>query len=165
MERINNIEVDGRKFHVRKFNARMGLRVSKLLIAKLLPVLDTFLPSLMGGNNLGVNLSDTAWMDEMLNILSLDKIANALDLIEDSDLDKLINYSLSHCYELLPAGPTQVLKQDGTYGVADVEDDMLITLRLIAESIQWSVRDFFDGKRWSSIFKPMADSFQLSASM
>jgi len=168
METINIITVDERQFQVRKFDARTGLKIAKLLVSKILPMLGSFLPFLTGEGSLDPSIDDTAWLDGMIGNLSLDQISHAIDLVDDNDLDKLINFSLSHCYEMLPAGPAQVLKHDGTYGVAGVEHDIIITLRLVVEAIQWGAKGFLDGKRWASIFKPimgLLDSFQQDTSI
>jgi len=169
-ERIKTIEVNNRKFQIVKMDARASLKVSKLLAAKVLPMLDTFLPVIqdaLGGGGKAVdfqditaNLSDDEWLDNFLAHISLKKIASALDLIDDNDLDKLINYGLSCCYEQLPAGPAQVLNANGGYGVAGIEEDMMFTLRLAIDAIVWSVAGFFEGSRWTSMFKGLGTMFQ-----
>ena len=105
------------------------------------------------------NIGNDGFLDNVLTAISFDRLAEVIAKIDDSDLDKLINYSLSHCFEQLPAGPTRVLNPDGTYGVDGVEYDGVFMLRLVIETVWWGVAGFLDGSRWTSIFKPLADLF------
>ena len=100
-------------------------------------------------------------MDSFLEDLDLYKISTALDNIDDETIDKLVNYSLQCCYEALPAGNAQVLNASGTYGVAGVEDDLFLTIRLSIEAITWSASSFFHEGRWTSTFQPIANLLQL----
>jgi len=159
-----HIEIEGRAFSICKFNAIVSIKVSKLLIAKILPVLDTFLPSLGGAGTIEENINDSEWLNKTLGSFSMEKIATAIDLVGDDDLDKLIDCSLNHCFEKLKVGYVQVLRRDGTYGTPGIEDDMLFTIRLLIEAIAWGVSGFFDGSRWASVLKPVVDSFLPSAS-
>ena len=147
-DKIKHVEVNGRNFAIFKMSAKTSLKVTKLLAAKVLPFLDSF----MGPDG---KVPDWGSLDEFLSGVSLDAVSEAMDKINEADLDKLIDYGLSHCYEKLPAGQTQALNPNGTYGAAGIEDDMLFTLRLAAEAIMWSVSGFFDASRWSSMFQGM----------
>ena len=150
-DKIKTVEIDGRTFQIYKMSAKTSLKVTKILAAKILPFLDSFL---------GGKLIATDNMDEFLQHISLDEIANAVDKIEEADLDKLIDYGLTHCYEKLPAGLTQVLTSNGTYSVTGVEDDMMMTLRLTVEAIMWSVAGFLDASRWTSTFQGLGTMFR-----
>lgn len=169
MDRVKYIEVDGRKFQVHKFDAKASLKIAKLIIAKILPMLDTFLPALLhdgmpkNANDIPAKIADADTLGDLFSALSLEKVAHALDLIDEADLDRIIDISLRHCYEALPAGPVRVLNADGTYSVDGVEFDMLLMLRLTAEAVLGSAGGFFDASRWTSMFKPLAASFPRSA--
>jgi len=160
--------ISERKFAVHKFNAKASLKIAKLLVAKILPVVDTFVPAVLGGaiaSNGAIitkaGASDS--LDKFLSDISLERVSHALDLIDDDDLDRLLDISLRHCYEQLPAGPVRVLNPDGTYGVQNVEYDPLLVMRLTAEAILWSSGVFFNASRWASTFKPLAASLPQSA--
>jgi len=155
VDKVKTVEIDGRKFQVYKMSAKTSLKVTKILAAKILPFLDSFL-------GLDGKLPEGDNMDDFLSTISLEKIADAIDHIDEADLEKLIDYGLSHCYEQLAGGATQVLNSNGTYGVAGVEDDMIFTLRLTVEAIAWSVSGFFDASRWTSMFQGMGDIFKLN---
>ncbi len=163
---IKHIEIEGRRFGIKKFDAKTSLKVSKLIIAKILPVFDQFVPLLSGGdvNNIQKELTTkaSANIEEFIN---LESISKALDMMTDEDIDKIIDVSLKHCYEQLAAGQTQVLSPFGVYSVPDVEDDPILVMRLTVEAIMWSIAGFFDVNRLSSILKPLAGILSQSAPM
>lgn len=159
---IKFIEIEDRKFSIKKFDAKTSLKISKLIIAKILPVFEGVLPSL---NSTDANNLRTEIADNTEEFISLEGISKALELITDEDLDKIIDASLMSCYELLPAGQVQVLNKNGTYGVATVENDPLLVMRLTAEAVIWSIGGFFDADRLTSLLKPMAVLFKPDAVM
>jgi len=134
-DKVKTVEIYGRKFQIYKMSAKASLKVIKILAAKVLPFL-----------NIDGKFPETDNMDELLSIISLEKIADAIGHINGDDLEKLINYGLSHCYEKLTGGATQVLNSNGTYGVMGIENDMIFTLRLTIEVIAWSVSGIFRRK-------------------
>jgi hypothetical protein len=154
--------ISSREFGLEKLDAKASLKVSKLLIAKILPMLDTFMPAVFGTVMNAFSLAKLGEVDnleDMLSAINLESVSRSLDLIDDNDLDKIIDISLRHCYEKLPAGAVKVLNSNGTFGVADIEYDMILVIRLTAEVLLWSVGGFFDASRWISMLGPLAASF------
>lgn len=165
-----NIEVEGRKFSVKKFTAMDGWKIAKLIIAKIIPVFKDFVPiiktfirpkppiSIMGENG-EVKDNETAVSEEtaldMLGNISLDTIALALDKITDEDLDYIIKKSLQNISEVLPAGENPVMYSNGSYGVEGIEYDPILVMRLTCEAIMWGCGDFFEENRLSSVMKPL----------
>ena len=150
------IEIEGRKFIVKKYPAMDGLKIAKVLIAKILPVFQTFMPLISESQKGGVSAEKV--LSNLGDYLSLDKIAETLDKIAPNDFDYIMQQSLMNSYEMLPAGEARVLNPDGTYGVLDVEYDPLLNLRLVCEAIMWGIGDFFDGERLASIMSPLYSS-------
>ena len=150
------IEIEGRKFIVKKYPAMDGIKIAKVLIAKIMPVFQTFMPLISESQKGGVSAGKV--LSNLGDYLSLDKIAETLDKVSPKDLDYIMQQSLMNSYENLPAGEARVLNPDGTYGVIDVEYDPLLNLRLVCEAIMWGVGDFFDGKRLASIMSPLSSS-------
>ena len=147
MDKTKTIEIEKRTFVIHKFDAKSALKISKLVLAKILPIFDTVLPVISASTDLS-----QIKVDEAIN---LEAIAKALDLIDDKDLDRIIDVSLQYTFEQLKSGLVRVLNSDGTYGVIGVEDDPVIVLRLVIESIAWSLRGFFDGSRLTSVLAPL----------
>lgn len=158
MSRIisKTIEVEERKFIVKKYPAMDGLKIAKVLIAKVLPVFQSFVPLIGEAKKGGV--SAEAILSKLGDYLSLDTIAETLDKVSPTDFDYIVQKSLQSVYEALPAGEAQVLNDNGTYGVLDVEYDPLLVLRLVSEVIMWGIGDFFDVKRLTLLMSPLSSS-------
>lgn len=149
-----------RRFCISKYPAKDGLKTARLIIAKLLPVFESFItPEQVAALASGAMEEEQVW--ELLNV---DNITKALELISDSDLDIIFDRALQNCYESLPAGNARVLNENGTYGVEDVEYDYILSMRLVAESLIWSIGSFFDAKRLTSIMADVKVSLPQSAS-
>jgi hypothetical protein len=146
-------EVEGRCFVVTKYTAIDGLKIAKLLLAKVIPAFQSFLPLMKDGDIGGDALANIA------DNLSLDTIADALDKVTEKDFDYIVNKSLRNVDERLNAGSAAVLNADGTYGVEGVEYDPLLVLRLVCEAVLWGCSGFFNGKRLSSVMRPLFPSF------
>ena len=157
-EKTKAIEIDGRRFTVTKMTPVTAMKVKLMVAAKILPLFEALpLQSLMATFDNVATISDEGFLES----LNLDALSRALDaLSKDDTLDKLFAYGLTNCFEMLPAGPARVLNPDGTYGVANIEDDPILLLRLIFEVIMHSSKGFFDGSRWTSIFKGTAGMFK-----
>ena len=95
-------------------------------------------------------------MDISLEDLDMSELSKALDNIGDETMDKLFKLTLTQCYEVLPAGATQVLNKDGTFGVPNIEYDLVLMIQLTLESILWSISPSFTGSRWTSMFQSLA---------
>jgi len=144
------IEIEGRRFVVKKFSAKVAIKMTKTLLAKGLPAFSAFT-----GGNTSLNIDNKDFIDD--NTVLINSIGEVLDKLSDEDLDKVIDTSLLYCSEILPAGQVTVLNKDGTFGVIGVEDDLILTLRLITEVLMFNYMGFFDESRWGSTFKSVVD--------
>ena len=156
--------ISTRKFAIKKYIPLDGFIILKTFTAKILPAFQSFMPIIGEVQKLGK--SDIATViDIMGNYISLDSIAATLDKVSPDDLGYIFKKSLQTVYEILPAGEAQVLNDDGTYGVLDVEHDMLLTLRLVCEAVMWGISDFFDVRRLTSIMSPLFSSLPRNRKM
>lgn len=160
-----NIEVEGRKFVVKKYTARDGLKVAKLILAKVIPIFQDFIPlikkmtdsrkSPLMLNNDKSDKKESEIISEVIDNFSLDTIASALDKISGEDFDYIVTKSLQSISEVLPAGEAPVMYSNGEYGVENIEYDPILVLRLTCEAVMWSCGDFFDGNRLTSVMSPL----------
>ena len=162
-----NIEVEGRRFVVKKYTAMDGLKVAKLILAKVIPIFQDFIPLLTkmtdsrkpplalnkDGTDAPVNGNISA--SELVDNISLDTIGLALEKISEEDFDYIVTKSLQNISEVLPAGEAPVMYSNGTYGVEGIEYDPILVLRLTCEAVMWSCGDFFDGSRLTSVMSPL----------
>lgn len=125
---FTNIEIDGVNYSIKKFTAKVGLKMARFVLAKMTPIL----PLLS---------SDANTEDRLFSALS-----EILDSMSDADIDDLVDKCLRVCYVNLPAGLQAIIDETGHYGVDDIEYDMMLTLRLCFEAIKWGASDFFGEK-------------------
>ncbi|MCL2084427.1 MAG: hypothetical protein FWH06_04110 [Oscillospiraceae bacterium] len=150
------VEVEGRTFQIRKYSAITGLKIAKMLIAKILPVFQSAFPII------SKVMSEDSLNDENVPTEFFGEISKALDLVSPDDLACIVRDSLTNCYEVLPAGAAQVMNANGTYGVQNVEHDVIIALRLVCETVLLGCGDFFDVRRLTSVMSPLFSSLPQS---
>lgn len=153
-ENTKRIEVDGRVFLIKKMSAKSSLKLAKTILAKSLPAFSVFFEETK------TKKVETVKENELFLA-----IQNCLDVLDDKDLDKVIDMSLQHCSEILPAGAANVLNIDGTYGITDIDTDVVLTLRLVIEVLLFNYEGFFDGNLWRSKFSPIVDTFKQNVKM
>jgi hypothetical protein len=153
--------ISARKFRISKYPAKDGLKTARLIIAKLLPVFESFISPDKVAQIRNGKTAETE--NEIWELLSVDNVIKALELISDDDLDVIYDRALKNCYEILPAGDAQILNSNGTYGVEGIEYDYILSLRLVAESLIWSIGSFFAVTRLTSIMEGLKVSFSQNA--
>lgn len=131
----NTVEIEGKSYLIRKFDAKTGLKMARLLLAKAAPLIPY------------VSSADGAREDDMTIIM------RAIESIDDDTIDAIVDKSLRVCSLMLPAGPQPIIDETGHYGVEDIEYDLLLTLRLCIEAIKWGAADFFGGSLSASSLK------------
>lgn len=116
----------GRKWRVGKFNAMLGSYIAYKLMSEILP---------MGlGAKIGLPASTSSGKT-----------------MSKKDFFELQRDCLSSCEELLDAGPTCVLNEDGSWAVIDVEYDAPLVLALTIKVLAWNVTSFFDKSLLASL--------------
>lgn len=160
-----NVTIEDRNFSIMKFDARTGLKMARLLLSKiapLLPYIDTDETD-DKGKKVKPKKADAEKQEEAKAVKTLaatftkkmDKeseeslyssVAIMLEKLDDDTIDYIIDKCLMHCYEVLPAGLQPVLYPSGIYGVEGVKESLTLTVRLCFEAIKWGASDFFGGK-------------------
>lgn len=146
---VKSVEINDREFIIKKFDAKTGLKIARLVIAKAAPLIPT-LGNMADDANKG-SKGKTKEQIQRENDQVFASVGQVLGALDDDDLDLLIDRCLRFCSERLPAGPTAIIDQTGHYAIPDVEYDMMLTLRLCFEAIKFGASDFFDGD--SSVLK------------
>jgi len=118
-ETQKDFKIKERTFRVKKFNAFLANGILRDLVTTALPInISEFLPIA----NLGGMVSKT------------------MSIIEFADFQKLL---LSQTYELLPAGETLILDNQGNFAVIDLEYDQTAIFELFKEVIIFNFGGFF----------------------
>ena len=143
---FTTVTVNDREFRIKRFDARTGLKLARLVIAKaapLIPALDKLDKEQTKGKKPAKAPGNAASANDDEGFYKM--IGRVLEDMSDDDLDTLIDKCLRVCYVALPAGLQPVIDEVGNYGVEGIEYDMGLTLRLCFEAIKWGASDFFAG--------------------
>lgn len=145
---FTEVTVGETTYAIKRFDARTGLKIARLVIAKAAPIIPllgqdsgTAQDKSKSKKRTGQNAADT----EPDNNQVYGAVGVILDSLSDEDLDVIIDKCLRVCYAKLPAGLQPVIDETGNYGVDGVEYDMGLTIRLCYEAIKWGASDFFAG--------------------
>ncbi len=153
-------EIDGRKFIIKKINPKTSIKLAKLILLAGIPGFKCFTKTKNIIRDIIKNPNDVdkdKMFDDIVDDINLEDIFEAIQKcllsLSDNDLDKVIDWSLTSCSEILPAGNTPVLNFDGTYGVANIEDDLFMVVALTAKVLEFNFKGFFSDSRWASLLK------------
>lgn len=133
---FKTVEIKGDTYRIQKFTAKDGLKLARLVLAKIAPLIPLLPEKPDEAGNPGAAMDDDA---------TFKAVSIALNGMEDNDVDYLADKCLRVCCKMLPAGPTPIIDENGYYGIPEVEYDIELTIRLIVEAIKWGASDFFDG--------------------
>lgn len=114
------VDIDDRTFRISKFDPLLGNYILLQLVQFILPF----------------GLSEKIGVPDALTSNVNQSVMNKAQFLE------LQRDILSVCEEVLPAGETPVVREDGTYGIIGFTST--IAIRLLIASITFNFSDFFD---------------------
>lgn len=133
------VELFGRKFKIKKFDAFTGSYILFTVMQKMLPAgMENQIP---GENGTGT-LADT--MPQ--NRASMTK----------PEFTKLLRDCLSVVHEVLPSGERPVFNENGTWGLNDMEDNTPLVLLLAVNVLVFNIGDFFAADGLSELRKSLS---------
>ncbi|MBG9773568.1 phage tail assembly chaperone [Brevibacillus laterosporus] len=149
--KYKDVEINGRKFRVRKFPARVG----SFMIIKLTAILAPMFAGIK--QNLKAKSAD-----DIINMDDIDitGVLEQLNNLSEKDFDYIQEKALSVCYETLPAGLTPVLHANGAFGVEDLEDDTVTVMALTVHALTFNLTSFFQGSGIKGLVKGLVSSPQ-----
>ena len=136
---FKTVVIDDETYVIRKFDARTGLKIARLLLAKatpLMPLLDE-----TDTKKAAAKAKKMASDDKIYEV-----IGKMMSELSDEDVDNLVDKCLRVVSKQMPAGLQPIIDATGHYGVEGIEYDLKLTLRLAYEAVVWGASDFFDGK-------------------
>lgn len=144
-ERI--VKVNDEVYKIRKFPVMTGAYFIKFLIEKLLPAIGA-IQQLMG-DPADKKTGKKAKKVDLSSILSTDMskmtdiVLPILTAIKEEDLKDILTDCLNYCDKQLPAGYAPVVNRDGSFGVAELEYDLVTCLKLCFEVLKLNLEGFF----------------------
>jgi hypothetical protein len=143
VENYNDVEINGRKFRIKKFNARTG---SFMLIK---------ITTLLGPLFKNIDLKKFKGVKEVSDVklegFNISGIMMELGNLSEADFNYIQEKSLQVCGEMLPSGFTPVLNENGSFGVIGLEDDTMTVLALTAHALIFNVKGVFQGSPLAGI--------------
>lgn len=119
-EKYKYITLNERKFVIGRFDALTGSYIATKLMASALP----------GG------------MDSKLEGMNLPK---GRSFMSREEFQELQIECLKVCYEDLKAGKAPVIGANGSWGISDVEDDLILVMSLTIHALIHNISGFFVG--------------------
>lgn len=137
IELYKDIDIEGRKFRLGKFDARTGSYILFKLVGILTPIFEN------------IKLENLSNIDD----INLTKLASSLFSLPEDEFRYIQDNCLRAIRELLPGNAPQVLDEYGNYGVLDIEFDTKLIMNLTIQSLVFNVKDFFTADLLASLSK------------
>lgn len=151
IENYKDVEINGRTFRIRKFDARTGSFMLIKITGLLAPLF----------KNMDLSkFKDVKNVSEIkLDALNIPGLMSGLGNLSEEDFEYVQGKCLQVCSEVLPAGLTPVLNSNGTFGVTGIEDDTMTVLALTAHTLIFNVKGFFSGSPLASLVGGLMNTF------
>ena len=122
------VEIQGRKFTIRTFDAFTGAYIAFTLMEKMLP---------MGMEEKVVNTLKAEGKNTEL------MLPQSRALMTKGEFNSFVRDCLSVASEQLKGRDCPVLNKNGSWGVADIENNTMLVILLVINALLFNVADFF----------------------
>ncbi len=136
-ELYKSIEINGRKFRIKKFSARDG----SFIVVKVAGLLAPMFEGVKWSNMANVKKPE----DVDISQINIAQMFGKLTELKESDFGYLQEKCLRVCEEELKAGYTPVLADNGTFAVNNLDDDVLTVMALTVHALVFNLSGFFTG--------------------
>ncbi len=143
-ETSKRVKVQGREFEIRAFDALTGSYIAYTILQKVLPA--------------GME----SQVQEMADMPDMPKGRTVMTKKEFLGLQKDV---LSVVYEVLPARTAPILNKNGSWGVADIENNTLLVLILTIQALAFNIGGFFGEGGLSELQTALHDLLPASTPM
>lgn len=123
------VEIQGRKFEIRSFDAFTGSYIAFTLMEKMLP---------MGMEAKVINAVKADGGDAAVSLPSRALMSKGEFITFQRDV-------LSVVGEVLPARTAPIFNENGSWGVADIEDNAMLVIMLTIHALVFNIAGFFTG--------------------
>jgi len=142
-EKFKDIEIEGRKFRINRFDALTGSYIASLLLMQILPMA---IGKKLGFKNLGQEgslMKKETFIDLQKDCL---KVCQEITKVENTEM------------------PMSVMLPDGRWGVEGLENEITIVLPLVIQTLVFNLKDFFQDGALEKLKKTTSDLSLSSAS-
>lgn len=137
-----SVELQGRKFKIKTFDAFTGSYIAFTIFEKMLP---------MGvEEKVGGMLQAEGKNPEMM-------LPQGRALMTKGEFYSFMKDCLSVVYEELKSGDVPVLNKNGSWRVADLENNTMLVLMLVVNALAFNITDFFTGDGLKELMSSLRD--------
>lgn len=143
VENYKDIDINERKFRIKKFSALTG----GFMLIKIAGILAPFF------KNLDLSKFKDAKDPSEVNLaaLNIPGIMAELGNLSEDDFNYIQKKCLQVCSEMMPAGLVPILNDNGSFGVIGLEEDTMTVLALTVHTLIFNVKGFFHGSPLASL--------------
>lgn len=149
-ENYKDIQINERKFRIKKFSALTGGFMVIKLTGLLAPIFKKLDFSKLK------DVKDPNQVD--IGSFNISSIMAELGSISEEDFSFVQSKCLQVCYEQLPAGSTPVLDSSGNFAVIGLEEDTMAALALVVHTLVFNLQGFFSGSPLASVLGGLSTS-------
>jgi hypothetical protein len=136
-ESYKSVDINGRKFRIKKFSAKDGSYIVLKVSALLAPMFE------------GVKWDKLAGAKKTEDVdasqINIAQMFGKLTELKESDFVYLQDKCLRVCEEELKAGYTPVLAENGTFAVNGLDEDVITVMALTVHALVFNLSGFFTG--------------------
>lgn len=137
METTKDVEIDGKRYRISRFTAKVGSSIAAQLMPKIMQCID--------GQNLDVAT-----------------IVKMLPTISESELSGIQDHCFTVCARYEENGAvTPVVLRPGVWGIKELEYDVVVVMALTINALIFNLSPFFVGGGLQIIIQSLAGSIQL----
>ncbi len=150
-ELFKDIDIDGRKFRLGKFDARTG----SFMLFKMMGIIAPIFKNIT---------KETKDKEFDIDDINLTELMSSIFSLPEKDFKYIQDNCLKATRELLPGNDPQILDEFGTYGAINVEFDTMLVLNLTVQTLIFNLSGFFKGNLLDSLTKRL-NTFQQNSKM
>lgn len=136
------VEIQGRKFKIKAFDAMTGSYIAFTLFEKMMPM----------------GMEDKVMATLQAEGKSPDLVMpQSRALMTKGEFFAFQRDCLSVCYEVLPGRDAPILNANGSWGVPDVENNTMLVIVLTINALAFNVADFFTGNGLKDLQSSLRD--------
>jgi hypothetical protein len=136
------VEIQGRKFTIRAFDAFTGAYIAFTLMEKMMPMgIEEKVAKALQAEGKSPNLM----------------LPQSRALMTKGEFNSFIRDCLSVVSEQLKGRDCPVLNKNGSWGVADIENNTMLLLLLVINALAFNVADFFTGDGLKDLMSSLQD--------
>lgn len=140
-ELTKDVEVSGRKFQIRKFDALTGSFIALKVVGLLAPAFKGMKIPEIDGKEIKTDMDAQNKAMESFNMT--EAFMPVLMGMKRSDFSDIQTDCLKACSEYMPGGLNPVMHANGSWGAIGIETDVMLAITLTVHALMFNLSGFF----------------------